>query len=298
MTNNEIEAFIATIEHGSISAAAQELYVGQPTLSARIRTLEEELGVTLFTRKRGQRITELTPDGKKFEPYARKWKELWDNTQFALNNEIDQTLSVASGYSINSYIMPEVYSRLVKKVKGVALRMDGNHYTEVFRLLETGDVDVGFVPNLRYSRQLQTHSLYREELVVITGKKGRMSGPVHPSELSQEKEVHLAWDSNYSQWYKYWFGGIEHVGVQSCDIVFAIEAVAQSDRWAVVPVTIAKLMEKRGMLYQPILESPKPKITSMLCRKDFDHYPVLPELLHIMKRVVTELGAEWIFEEI
>ncbi len=298
MTKTEIDAFLAVAEYGSISTAAQKMYVGQPTLSARIRTLEEELGVVLFSRKRGQRITELTPDGKKFEPYARKWQELWDNTLFALNTQKDQTLSIASSYSINSYIMPEVYASLVKRVKGVALRMDGHHYTEVFRLLEIGEADVGFVPNLRYARHLITHSLYQEELVVITGKKGMLPGPVHPKELDQKKEIHLGWDSNFSQWYQYWFGGVEQVSVQSCDIVFAIEAVLQSNRWAVMPITIARLLEKRGIYYQPMLESPMPKVTSMLCSKDYRGYPALPELLKIMKRVVTELGAEWVFQEI
>lgn len=298
MTKTEIDAFLAVSEYGSISAAAQKLYVGQPTLSARIRTLEEELGVTLFDRKRGKKNTELTPDGKKFEPYARKWQELWDNTYFALHTQNDQTLTIASGYSINSYIMPEIYAKLVKKVKGIALKMDGHHYTEVFRLLETGEADVGFVPNLRYARHLKTQSLYQEELVVITGKKGMLPGAVHPRELDQKREVHLAWDSNFSQWYQYWFGGVDQVGVQSCDIVFAVEAVLQSNRWAVMPITIAKLLEKRGVYHQPLLESPMPKVTSMISAKDYTSYPALPELLKIMKKLVTQLGAEWIFDAI
>lgn len=298
MTKTEIDTFLAVTEYGSISAAAQKLYVGQPTLSARIRTLEEELGVVLFDRRRGKKFTELTPDGKKFEPYAKKWQELWDNTYFALHTQHDQTLTIASGYSINSYIMPEIYARLVNKIKGVALKMDGHHYTEVFRLLETGEADVGFVPNLRYARHLQTQSLYQEELVVITGKKGMMSGAVHPRELDQNKEVHLAWDSNFSQWYQYWFGGVDQVGVQSCDIVFAVEAVLHSDRWAVMPITIAKLLETRGIYYQSLIESPLPKVTSMISTKEYTQYPVLPDLLKIMKDLVLHLGAEWVFEAI
>ena len=44
MTELEIEAFLAIVRTGSISAAAQKLYVTQPALSRRIHALEQELG--------------------------------------------------------------------------------------------------------------------------------------------------------------------------------------------------------------------------------------------------------------
>ena len=48
MTQNEIEAFLAVIDQGSISAAAEGLHISQPTISGRIKSLETELEVTLF----------------------------------------------------------------------------------------------------------------------------------------------------------------------------------------------------------------------------------------------------------
>ena len=44
MTEREIEAFLTIVRTGSISAAAEVLYVTQPALSRRIRALEQELG--------------------------------------------------------------------------------------------------------------------------------------------------------------------------------------------------------------------------------------------------------------
>lgn len=52
MTELEIEAFLAIVKSGSISAAAQELYVTQPALSRRIGALEQELGYCLMNRKK------------------------------------------------------------------------------------------------------------------------------------------------------------------------------------------------------------------------------------------------------
>src|SRR5918997_5613115 len=50
MTLQQLEYFLATLEHGSFSAAAEALYLAQPTLSEQMRRLEGELGVRLFQR--------------------------------------------------------------------------------------------------------------------------------------------------------------------------------------------------------------------------------------------------------
>ena len=55
MTQQEIEVFLAVTKLGSVSAAAQALYITQPAVSRHIRALEENLGCTLLVRGRGKR---------------------------------------------------------------------------------------------------------------------------------------------------------------------------------------------------------------------------------------------------
>lgn len=62
--------FVAVIDHGGITKAAQALYISQPSLSQAIRTLERKLGVTLFDRT-GRRL-ELTEAGARVEVIARR----------------------------------------------------------------------------------------------------------------------------------------------------------------------------------------------------------------------------------
>lgn len=64
MTENQLETFQAIVSQGSYSRAAEELHLSQPTVSYRIRTLEEELGVKLFVSLNGQ--TSLTQAGQAF----------------------------------------------------------------------------------------------------------------------------------------------------------------------------------------------------------------------------------------
>ena len=70
MTLQQLRYLIAISEHGSINAAAQNLYVSQSNLSTAIKELERELGITIFTRS--NRGVELTNDGTELLGYARQ----------------------------------------------------------------------------------------------------------------------------------------------------------------------------------------------------------------------------------
>src|SRR5215203_5640909 len=66
----QLECFLAVARLGNLSRAAEEMYLTQPTLTARIKALEEELGDPLFVRtSRGMRVPEA---GREFLPYAER----------------------------------------------------------------------------------------------------------------------------------------------------------------------------------------------------------------------------------
>ncbi len=70
---NQVRAFLATAEEGSLSAAARALGQTQPTLSRQVTALEEELGVTLF--ERGRRAMILTETGLELLEHVRAMGE-------------------------------------------------------------------------------------------------------------------------------------------------------------------------------------------------------------------------------
>ena len=70
MLYRQMECFLAVARLGNLSRAAQEMFLTQPTLTARLKALEEEVGDQLFVRtSRGMRLTEA---GKEFLPYAER----------------------------------------------------------------------------------------------------------------------------------------------------------------------------------------------------------------------------------
>ena len=69
MTLQQIRYVAEIARHGTISKAAQELYITQPHLSSVLKELENELGITIFSRARKGVV--LTEDGREFLHFAR-----------------------------------------------------------------------------------------------------------------------------------------------------------------------------------------------------------------------------------
>jgi LysR family hydrogen peroxide-inducible transcriptional activator len=70
VTLTELRYIIAVADRRHFGHAAQECFVSQPTLSVAVKRLEEELGVTLFERSRGE--VNLTPTGERVVEQARR----------------------------------------------------------------------------------------------------------------------------------------------------------------------------------------------------------------------------------
>lgn len=76
MTHTGIECFLAICHHKTGSAAAQALYITQPSLSARLKALEREVGTPLFYRCKGSREMVLTDAGREFYQLAVQYEAL------------------------------------------------------------------------------------------------------------------------------------------------------------------------------------------------------------------------------
>lgn len=95
-----LKAFLEVHRSKHFGHAAKNLFISQSAVSARIRQLEDELGVRLFSRDRNN--IELTAAGKKFLVYAENILNTWNRAkqEIAIPEGIDTFLSVAGLPSI------------------------------------------------------------------------------------------------------------------------------------------------------------------------------------------------------
>ena len=105
----QLRAFCRAAELGSISLAADSLFLSQPTVSLQIQALERELEITLFERK-GPSIR-LTPEGATLYELALPLVEGIDNLHQSFSAQFGRLesgeLNIAAGESTILYILPE-----------------------------------------------------------------------------------------------------------------------------------------------------------------------------------------------
>ena len=121
MNNTDMETFWAVLEHGTLTAAAEALFITQPTLTNRIQSLEAEVGAQLFHRGKGIRHIELTEAGQRFLPLAYRWQTLLDETKGVAETATREYLRIGAVFSTNQYILPAAYRRFLHRKLPVAL---------------------------------------------------------------------------------------------------------------------------------------------------------------------------------
>lgn len=108
-----VQAFLAVAETGSLSAAARELDLTQPTIGRHIQSLEQDLGVSLFNRQ--ARGMALTAQGKALLEHARVMREAAEALSLNAAGKADDpagTVRVTTSVYVAHYFMPRLVAEL------------------------------------------------------------------------------------------------------------------------------------------------------------------------------------------
>ncbi|WP_033344964.1 LysR family transcriptional regulator [Catenuloplanes japonicus] len=125
MDDRKLECFVAVAEELNFTRAAQRLYATQSTVSAALRSLEEELGASLFTRT--TRSVTLTEAGAAFLPEARAAIEALDRARAAVAPEtagLRGSLTIGTLHSITTVDVPALAGEFHRRHPGVRLRVE------------------------------------------------------------------------------------------------------------------------------------------------------------------------------
>ena len=261
MTHPEIDAFLTVIRCGSITKAAETLYVTQPALSRRIKTLEKELGYSLIVRQKGIRNIELTDAGRKFIPVAEKWNLLWNESLNIKSLDRNSVLNASSLDSVSTYIMPPVYQTFLQTSPTMNLTIRTLHSFEAYSHVESGSVDLAFISDNMFSKNVETFPAFKESMLFVCAKNSSYPEIVHPSSLDAGKQIKLPWNPEYDMWHEYWFGNIVQPRVFLDKMSLMEHFVSVEDSWAIVPSSAANKMKLNEKIkIHPIEKGPSDRI--------------------------------------
>jgi DNA-binding transcriptional LysR family regulator len=201
-TLRQLEYFLAVVDEGSFTRAADQLFVSQPGLSQQIAALERELGGSLFGRL--PRAVALTPTGRALLPHARTAVTAAARASAAARQVTGSEggeLRIACVYSVSLGLLPAILRRWNADNPAVAVRLfEHRHGDTLSAAVLAGQADVGIGPVPAQWRG-RLRSLGREELVVLLppniGDDDVMSpaaGEIALSRLAQTRWVQYAPD--------------------------------------------------------------------------------------------------------
>lgn len=154
MELRHLRYFAAVAETGSLSRAAEKLFIAQPPLSVQIRQLEEELGVALFTRHHKGVV--LTTAGQKLLPQAHDLLERarrMTNTGLDASGPLGGEITVGYVPSASSTVIPDLVRRMRREHPALVMQLREMTSDEQIEALVAGHIDAGITRNVaRHAR--------------------------------------------------------------------------------------------------------------------------------------------------
>jgi DNA-binding transcriptional LysR family regulator len=179
MTLQQLTYFLAAAEHGSFSAAAESLFMAQPSLSEQIRRLETELGVALFAR--GARGLELTEAGRLFRPHAERTVGAAQEAAESVREVRDLTGGIVEFGTFGSahhYLLAGLLQDFRTQHPNVRVRAIGQNSAEVADAVRDGHLEAGLIALPVDDRGLDVRRAMREEVLYVSAEPERLQAPM------------------------------------------------------------------------------------------------------------------------
>ena len=177
MNLHQLELFVAVADHGSFTRAAEALHISQPSVSARIRDLEDSLGQHLFEQV-GRRIY-LTDAGQELKEHAAAILLRVSEATRALD-EIEGlqrgTLRVVATTTVGSYVLPRLMGHFKRAYPGIALALDVTNWSRAVELLRHHRMDLAVLGPTDEIEDMVVQDFVKNELVVAAAPSHPLSG--------------------------------------------------------------------------------------------------------------------------
>jgi DNA-binding transcriptional LysR family regulator len=186
VTLNQLSSFLAVAREGSVSAAAEKLYVTQPSISAAVSALSRELGVDL-TERVGRGVG-LTAAGEAFRPYAADVLGLVEQGRQAAREAADlsmRSLRVAAVATAAEYVVPALLRSFAEVHPEIHLSLEVANRATVFERVLEHEVDVAIAGRPPEDARIAGRAFLKNELALITSPGDELAGErtVAPSAL-------------------------------------------------------------------------------------------------------------------
>lgn len=190
MTLQQLEYILAVNQFRHFAKAAEYCRVTQPTLSAMIQKLEEELDTRIFDRS--QQPVCPTPVGiliieqaQKILVQANRIKNIIEEEKHSLTG----TFKLGILPTVAPYLLPRFFPQLMKKYPDLDIRVIEMKTNDIKKALQTGEIDAGIVASLAGMEELQQTPLFYEQFFAYVSREDALfnNEVIRTSDLNGEQ---------------------------------------------------------------------------------------------------------------
>lgn len=165
-----LRTFLEVYRTRHFGRTAENLYLTQSAVSARIRLLEETLGAPLFTRARND--IQLTPAGTRMLKYAEAILNAWNRARqdAALGEEDKVSLAIGASYSLWDILLQDWMHRLYGTMPRVALQAEAHGPEMLIRKLLDHALDVAFMFEPPQMAELEVREIALIRLIMVADR--------------------------------------------------------------------------------------------------------------------------------
>ena len=251
MNHAEIETFLMIVKTKNITKTAETLFLSQPTVSHRLKLLEEELNVKLLVRKKGYKQIELTAQGEAFVPIAERWLSLWQEMQLLQHNREKLHLSIGCTDTMNTTLLYDLYQEILNDEEVYLGMQIKTHYSnEIYDLLEHHEIDLGFVYHHLHFKNIIAEPILREKMYIVQPENTELKKPkIHTDELDPQEEIFFSWEADYQIWHDQWVGKGHRPRIQVDTFELLLHLIMDNRRWFIAPVSVVDRVKKLKPVY-------------------------------------------------
>lgn len=274
MELKELKNFLKIAEYENITKASQELHVAQPHLTRQLQSLEQELGVSLFTREKKR--LHITDEGRFLKQQAKQLLGLAQKTKEQISemeSGISGTLYIGSIETVGTIYLPQWIAGFKGSYPKIRYNLWSGNSTDVIERLERGLIDLALVRAPFDTEKYEAFPVMDEKWIVLMNKEHPIaqngSSSVSLEELSHEE---LLVPSQRIREISEWFHAKDLNSNIICGFSPLMNAIVMAQNnlgIAILPESCQKMLFTQDIIVKELSEK-KDSTVSFIWRKQYE----------------------------
>ncbi len=291
MNLQQLTTFCTVLSEGSMTAAADKLFLTQPAVSQQIRSLEEDMAAQLLVR--GVRQIKPTLQGQLLFDYAKKILHLTQQAEVAIqtiSQDISGSLRIGTVNSMGMYLISPIIGLFLKHNSKLNIKLVYGSYEQVIDGMKTNQIDVSILPDSESEfnvnlEEFESQFLFKDEMwLAASGRDSSVPGNIDVKEFNSRPIV--IYSEMYPQFKRLFekqmiANNIEFYPVFESDNVGTLKRVVESGLgWGFLPAHSIKKQIRTNRLVRVLADDLKYSVNINLYTRKTASLKQMSEVLY------------------